>query len=207
MGLSYTRPTYTLKKAEPVKQTVFKEELQKLKKKIIDSEEITLLFQDESTIRDYQAIMKSWFIKGKQRKIPTYGKHKSAKLLGVLDYETGKILLQETETLDAEVFENFLEKILQSYPSRQIYLVLDNARIHHAKKLQPYLTQHPRLKLVFLPPYSPDLNPIEGLWRWIKDSCINNVFFDKFYQVILTVRKFVEWANQRPTQVIDCLCL
>ena len=54
-----------------------------------------VLFQDESMIRDYQAIQKTWFLKGKQRKIPTHGKHRGAKLIGCLNYETGEILCQE----------------------------------------------------------------------------------------------------------------
>lgn len=43
-------------------------------------------------------------------------------------------------------------------------LILDNSKIHYATELQPFLKEHPRLQLVFLPPYSPNLNPVEGLW-------------------------------------------
>lgn len=46
-------------------------------------------------IRDYQAIMKTWFPKGKQRIIPTYGKHEGVKLVGILDYETGHVYVEE----------------------------------------------------------------------------------------------------------------
>jgi putative transposase len=48
-------------------------------------------------IRDYQAITKTWFEKGRQRIIPTYGKHKGVKLLGVLNYETGHVYCKEAE--------------------------------------------------------------------------------------------------------------
>jgi len=54
-----------------------------------------ILFEDESMIRDYQAIMKTWFPKGRQRMIPTYGKHEGVKLVGILDYETGKVYAEE----------------------------------------------------------------------------------------------------------------
>ena len=134
--------------------------------------------------------MKTWFIKGKQRLISTYGKHLSLKLLGVLNYATGKVTVQETETCDAQVFLSFLKKVLCEYFG-EIVMVLDNTRIHHAKLLQPFLEENPRLHLLFLPPYSPNLNPIEGLWRWLKDCCVNNVFYPKFYQIRLSVRVFV----------------
>ncbi|MHB8125645.1 MAG: transposase, partial [Desulfitobacteriaceae bacterium] len=63
-----------------------------------------VLFEDESMIRDYQAIQKTWFIKGKQRIVPTYGKHEGVKLVGVLNYETGAVYCEEHAKYDAEVF-------------------------------------------------------------------------------------------------------
>ncbi len=48
-------------------------------------------------IRDYQAIQKTWFLRGKQRIIPTTGKHRGVKLLATVDYETGRIIWQEDE--------------------------------------------------------------------------------------------------------------
>ena len=55
-------------------------------------------------IRDYQAIQKTWFPKGKQRIIPTYGKHEGVKLLGILYYETGHVHCAEEKRYDAEIF-------------------------------------------------------------------------------------------------------
>ena len=56
-------------------------------------------------------------------------------------------------------------------------MILDNARIHHAKLIQPFLEKNKNyLELIFLPPYSPNLNLIEGLWKWLKQSIIYNVF-------------------------------
>jgi putative transposase len=68
-----------------------------------------ILFEDESMIRDYQAIQCSWFLKGKQRLIPTYGQHRGAKLLGTLNYETGEVFVAEAKYYDAEVFLEFLK--------------------------------------------------------------------------------------------------
>ncbi|WP_180962575.1 transposase [Salimicrobium jeotgali] len=50
-----------------------------------------VIFEDESMIRDYQAIGRTWFLKGKHRLIPTYGHHKGVKMIGTLDYATGCI--------------------------------------------------------------------------------------------------------------------
>ena len=55
-------------------------------------------------IRDYQAIHKTWFARGKQRKIKTYGKHQGVKLVGYLNYENGEVYCEEHESYDAGVF-------------------------------------------------------------------------------------------------------
>lgn len=159
-------------------------------------------------IRDYQAIQKTWFLKGKQRIIPTYVKHHGVKLLGVLNYETGHVYCIEEEKYDAQVFMKFLENVLSLYPTGKIVMILDNARIHHAKLLQPFLDDNShRLKLVFLPSYSPILNLIEGLWGWLKSEIINNVFYKSLNQIRVAVRGFIRMINQNTKNTINRLCL
>ena len=94
--------------------------------------------------------------------------------------KTWKLLVyvEEHKKYDAKTFLSFLKNILKQYPKGKIVIRLDNAKIHHAKLIQPFLKENSeRLELVFLPPYSPKLNRIEKLWKWLKDSVINNVFF------------------------------
>ena len=159
-------------------------------------------------IRDYQTIQKTWFLKGKQRIVPTYGKHEGVKLVGVLNYETGDVYCEEHEKYDAEVFLGFLKNVVDLYPKGRIVMILDNARIHHAKLLQPYLDSlKARLELVYLPPYSPNLNIIEGLWGWLKSEVINNVFFSNVSQIQQAVRGFMKWIKAIPCVVIDRLCV
>jgi transposase len=159
-------------------------------------------------IRDYQAIQKTWFIKGKQRIVPTYGKHEGVKLVGVLNYETGAVYCEEHAKYDAKVFLGFLKNVVDLYPQGRIVMILDNARIHHAKLLQPYLDSlKERLELVFLPPYSPNLNIIEGLWKWLKSEVINNVFFPNVCKIQQAVRRFMKYIKDIPSVVIDRLCV
>lgn len=159
-------------------------------------------------IRDYQAIGRTWFLKGKQRLIPTYGQHKGVKLIGTLDDATGDILCVEEERYDAEAFRRFLSMVLDVYPTGKIVMVLDNARIHHAKLLQPFLEVNShRMELVFLPPYSPEFHLMEGVWKWLKETVIHNVFFGSVQKIILAVREFLQDVQQRREEVIDRLCI
>ena len=159
-------------------------------------------------IRDYHAITKTWFEKGKQRIIPTYGKHTGVKLLGILNYEIGHVYCVEEEKYDAEVFMKLLQKVLKLYPTGKVVIVLDNARIHHAKLLEQFLQENKdRLQLVFLPPYSPKLNLIEGLWGWLKNEVICNVFFPAIEAIRNAVQGFLSSINKTPNVIINRLCL
>jgi transposase len=159
-------------------------------------------------IRDYQALGHTWFLKGKQRIIPTYGKHQGVKLIGTLNYETGDVFCIEEERYDAEAFLRFLQKVLEHYSTGKIVMILDNARIHHAKMIQPFLheNQH-RLELMFLPPYSPELNLVEGLWKWLKSDVIYNVFYSSVKEIRKNVQAFIRELNQTPERVSERLCI
>lgn len=159
-------------------------------------------------IRDYQAIASTWFPKGQQKIIPTYGKHRSAKLLSPVDYETGEIYWEEHDQYDANVFLSFLKNLINKYPIGKTVLILDNARIHHAKLIQPFLEEHKRtLELVYLPPYSPQLNIVEGLWGWLKKSVIYNVFFSSVEEIRDAVKNFMDEISKEPMKVVDRLCV
>ena len=208
MGFSHTRPTYTLEKADVEKQQLFKEETFPALKKGINEEIDHLLFEDESMIRDYQAIQKTWFLKGQQRIIPTYGRHQGVKLIGTLNYETGEIFCVEEEKYDAQIFLSFLEQVLAHYPQGKIVMILDNARIHHAKLIQPFLeVNRQRIQLVFLPPYSPQLNLMEGFWKCLKEAVINNVFFPNVQKIKRNVQAFIRLQNTRKNDIINRLCV
>lgn len=59
-------------------------------------------------------------------------------------------------------------------------MIMDNAKYHHAKALQPWLTSNKgRIELFFLPAYSPNLNPIERIWKKTKRASIHNRYFEK----------------------------
>lgn len=158
-------------------------------------------------IRDYQAIHQTWFERGKQRIIKTFGKHRGVKLVGYLNYETGEIYCEEHDTYDAEVFLQFLKNLLSRNKTGKTVVILDNARIHHAKLLQDFLEDNKgQLQLIFLPPYSPNLNLIEGLWKWLKEKVIYNVFYKSLPEIRKNVNVFLENISAKPEKVIQRLC-
>jgi transposase len=151
-----------------------------------------ILFEDESTIRDYLAICATWFLKGKQRKIKTYGQHKGVGLFGVLEYRTGQVLCQTSSELNAQSFQSFLENsVFPACSGRKIIMILDNSKIHHAKILAPFKEKYKdKIEFLFLPPYAPTINRIEGLWKWLKETVIFNKFLKDQQEINSAVKNF-----------------
>lgn len=159
-------------------------------------------------IRDYQAISHTWFPKGRQKIVQTYGRHWGTKIIGSLDYETGEVFCIQEDQYTAKEFLAFLKSLVQHYKGERLVIVLDNAKIHHAKLLIPFLEENKdTLFLDFLPPYCPDLNLIEGLWGWMKKSVINNVFFSTVSQIRVAVTCFLRQIDAHRKTVIDRLCI
>jgi len=101
-------------------------------------------------------------VKPIQQQRPAY---QSYYLYGAVEPKTGKRFLLEREALDSDGFQDFLDGFADRFSESLNVLVLDNGQFHKAKKL----TIPENVRLVFLPPYSPELNPIERLWQDLKD--------------------------------------
>lgn len=95
---------------------------------------------------------------------------------GAIDLETGKTRMIEVLAVDAMSTITLLSAIEALYPAmRVIHVFLDNARYHHARIVREWLAQPGRrIKLHFIPPYSPHLNPIERLWGLMRKNVAHN---------------------------------
>ena len=93
-------------------------------------------------------------------------------LYGAVEPLTGESFFLEMPSLNSECFQIFLDEFAKVNPSSLNILILDNGRFHHAKSLQ--IPEN--VMLLFLPPYSPELNPIERLWQDVKAKLFKNVF-------------------------------
>ena len=149
-------------------------------KNLGDKEEI--FFQDESTFYQSGIPHRTWAVKGTKSLLPIYGTYSKLNTFGIINPISGNSHFQYIKKLNADCFIAFLSLILKEYPnSKKIYLAIDNAPGHRAKKVEDFLkTQNNRLELIKLPPYSPDLNPIETIWREVKKDVDYNTFYPLF---------------------------
>jgi transposase len=89
-------------------------------------------------------------------------------------------LIQEDKTLNAASTLSLLEKIETAYPSKKkIHVFCDNARYYRNQFVKRYL-ENSKIELHFLPSYSPNLNPIERVWKWMKERVMYNTYYREF---------------------------
>ncbi len=165
-----------------------------------------LLFGDETSIELNRRLCKIWWIKGERPEILVDSGRKRLNLIGTIDVTNHTGFFAEIKTLDAVQFLRFLKGLLKhvQIPGK-IYFVLDNARAHHAKKLRFFLKKNAdRLQLIFLPPYSPDFNPIELLWRDIKKDVNTNEYFQTLDELHAVLYEYLQ-QFKHPSEKIATL--
>ena len=115
---------------------------------------------------------------------------------------------REQNVFNAETFCSFMKKLRQisCHTGRQVLLLSDNARYHHANLHADWRQQCSHtFALLFLPPYSPELNPIERVWKLRRRLATHNRYFEDLEQIAEAIETtFAAW--RKPNPVIKKLC-
>src|SRR5713101_9340565 len=140
-----------------------------------------LLFGDEASFPQWGTLTYTWARRGQQPKVKTSGKRKGYKVFGLIDYFTGRLFYQGQEgRLNSTTYIAFLKGVLEQ-TSHPIILIQDGARYHTSAETSAFFTQQTaRLQVFQLPTYSPDYNPIEKLWKKIKQQETHLHYFPTF---------------------------
>ena len=150
-----------------------------------------------------------WSEKGKQPLITQKQSGRERRtLFGSVNPITGEVIAQQAEKGNAKSFKKYLKKVLDYYKSEQgkIHMILDNVRYHHAKLLKPFLEKNKdRLELLFLPAYSPDFNPIERVWWYMRKKISNNRHVETLKERMKNFWKLFS-HYQKPNNFIPQLC-
>jgi transposase len=187
-GFSYKKPAVVPGKANEQEQREWLAGYEKLKQNLPENE--TICFMDGVHPTHNVQPAYGWIKKGERKEIPANSGRSRLNLSGVVDVINHKVLVKEDKMLNAEATMSFLQKLEDAYPTKnRIHLFCDNARYYRNKAVTKYL-ETSRVKLHFLPPYSPNLNPIERLWKWMKECVVYNTYYQEFDDFRLAIFGF-----------------
>lgn len=175
-GFSYKKPKGLPHKADAQLQQQFIEEYNKLKQEV--SEEEPILFMDSVHPTQATKLTYGWIRTGQTKHVGTTASRTRLNIIGAIQLGAiAQAVTAQYETINAESIIDFMAKIrTQHTTQKSIHLILDRAG-YHRSILVAEQAEKLNIKLHFLPPYSPNLNPIERLWKVMNEVVRNNRFF------------------------------
>ena len=182
MGFSYQKAKFVSDHKDPEKRkewlkTSWPEILSLAKEK-----NAYILFGDEASFPQWGSLTYTWAKRGQQPVVKTSGIRKGYKVFGLIDYFTGRFFCKghDQGRLNSESYEAFLTEVL-SKTRKHIIIIQDGASYHTSKAMKKFFAKKAnRITVYDLPSYSPDYNPIEKLWKKIKEKEIHLHYFPTF---------------------------
>jgi transposase len=186
-GFIYKQPIKVPGRLSPEKQEVFIEAYGALKANLAKDEEI--YFMDAVHPQFQSQAVCGWIKKGEIKTLPTTSDQYRMHFVGAVALKKMEIFAQEYETVNAESVIEFLKNLEVKSKAATIHIICDNGPSNKNEKLREYLKAS-KIKMHYLPPYSPNLNPIERLWKVLRERKTYNKYYEKFIDFKIAIRGF-----------------
>ncbi len=176
IGYEYKKPKIVPGNPDIEAQEIFIEQYEEFL--LSKSSDVEVLFMDAVHPEHNAMATYGWIKRGERRELKTNSGRQRLNLHGAINAETHEITIIESNTVDGYSTINLFNAIEQKYPcASKIIMILDNAKYHYSKDVQEYLNNGSRIRLVFLPSYSPNLNLIERIWKFFKKKVLYNTYY------------------------------
>lgn len=163
-------------------------------------------YQDEFNLSWFPTLRAMWSPKGQQVMIPTPGQPDKYYGIGAVNYHTGECVVQFHRRKRRQEIASLLETLVQKHPTGTIYLTWDNASMHEDEEIEAVVRAAAgRLVLLYLPTYSPWLNPIEMLWRHFRREVTHCELFETKQALLEAAQRCFELFNQRPENILSVI--
>jgi transposase len=161
-----------------------------------------IFFGDEAFFSVFGTTGYTWLKANTDAVVKSTGSKKNIGILGAINYTTGKTHALMTELkIDGDAFICYLKTLLNE-TRKPIHLIVDNARYHKSEKVKDFLRKtRNRLTIHYLPAYSPDYNPIEGLWKKLKKDTTHNVYFESIESLSDALIQGLQRFREQPWEV------
>jgi transposase len=171
--------------------------------KLLEDSTCEVFFGDESGFEGDPRPRHKWVKRGTRPTQSYHGSHVRQNIIGAVNPSTGQLVSLIVPHCDTSVFQVFLDTMAEEIPKRpdkRILLVLDNASWHKAKSLNWY-----HIEPIYLPPYSPDFNPIERLWQHLKANYLAGYFTKQSKDLSNKLVESIQHLMDRP-RIIRSVC-
>jgi transposase len=161
-----------------------------------DEGDLAVLFVDESHLSNEPYVQRGWQRAKAKHKVHQPKRRESKTIFGALDLASQRIYWKQAPRGNAKAFMAFLHQLHQSFPDQLLVVILDNCSIHKSKKVKAFVVKTSWLELEHLAPYSPEYNPIERFWHWLKRKVYGGKSYKTMDEVISNIRKLIWHYNE-----------
>lgn len=164
-------------------------------------EKAVILWEDEMGLRSDAAVARTYGLKGKTPVVPSAGRRFKCNMIAGISNRGKLFFMLFTCTFRAPLFLTFLRRLLKQQ-QRKIFLIADAHPVHRARQTTTWLRSNPhRIKLFFLPPYSPELNPSEYLNQDVKANTVGRRRPKNEKELLTSVRGYLRMKQRKPDRV------
>jgi len=204
IGYEYKKPKLVPGNPDIEAQEIFAEQYDAFMRDKAD--DVAVLFVDAVHPEHNAMAAYGWIKRGQKRELKTNSGRQRLNLHGAINAETMEVTVIESGTVNKDSTIDLIQVLDQKYAmASMIMLILDNASYHYSKEVKKALKEHPRIKLIFLPPYSPNLNLIERLWKFFKKKVLYNKYHETLNDFRSAAMSFFRNIEQYGDELISLM--
>ncbi len=172
LGFRWRRPRWAAVRKDPFEAPI----MQGIARVILNrSLGVQAWLQDETKFRTLPPLRQMWMQKGQQVRIPTPKVNEKFYSYGSLNLDNGDWFDAFFDQVNSDATIFYLDALLNTYPNTSHILIWDQARYHTSRKVENWITEQERLSVLLLPKYAAELNPVESIWRIVKQRVAANL--------------------------------
>lgn len=206
-GLRWKQCKKLLSKGNAQQRAHFVEQFQALYERMCRGE-VIIIYVDEVHLHQDMEVVYTWSPVGESNWVPSTSPGLAARLnlFGAYNFTDGTCFLWEEGKCNSQTTLHFLQHLKQwlGETTRQVILIWDGASYHRSDKVRTAAAQLD-FQILPLPAYSPDLNPIEGLWKWLREDVTQHFCHESLAQLRHDCWAFIDDINLLPEQIITRL--
>ena len=191
----YKKPHGIPAKADKTQQKSFIKEYKQLKKRAGNKEPI--YFVDSVHPEHQTRLAYGWILKGERKEIEMTARQYRVNYMGGICLKTQRIVYETAEKINEESIQSFLYRLRKAHPGRyKVHVIWDNAGYHKSKLVQAFAKEL-GVVIHYLPAYSPNLNPIERLWKIMHEQVTYNQYYKTFSDFTEAIKYFFRHIGKK----------
>ena len=190
--LTWHKPGKVYEKANPTQKATWEKGTKPILEQHWQEENTVILCEDEMVLTSSTTTQKIWLPKGQYPPVmETNSTRKRKSFYGFLNLKTGTEHTFITDWQNMYITVEVLTKIRKIYPRKKLIIVWDNCGWHRGSKVTEWIKKDGNMQTIYLPPYTPELNPQEHVWKEGRRHSTHNQYISKIEEIAENFRQYI----------------